>query len=280
MQENAFELDAMMLSYDTGAHVFTSAARNAITTFSSGIRYLGPLRAEPQALQSFSPSGQPDDVGSHGEHAAAVYEANRAQPVRWWHPETNEIQTTALEVAMDAWLRYLAVAEHVGTQEAIHGFSWLVRITSASRDRPLHAVGVGVSQILPILVAGLLAPEGTILIIEQPELHLHERPQARLADFFYSLTKVNKQILVETHSSVLVNQLRFRLVKDGKEAADAVAVYFVDCNAEGDARFERIQISPSGSVENWPDGFFDESFRLEDRITREGIFKRGKRAGA
>lgn len=257
------------------------AAQHVIDTFSSAIRYLGPLRAEPHAVQSFSPSGQPDDVGPRGEYAAAVYASNRAQPIRFFHPLSQTIETATLEEAMDAWLRYLGVADHVGAREAAApGVSWMVRSAPAARERPLGAVGVGVSQVLPILVAGLLAPEGTILLMEQPELHLHERPQARLGDFFYGLTRVGKQVFVETHSAVLIGQLRYRMVQSGQEARAAIAIYFVSQNAQGDARFEPIRISRRGAVENWPDGFFDESFRQEDRITEEGMRNQGKPADA
>jgi hypothetical protein len=257
------------------------AGKYIISTFSSAIRYLGPLRADPYATQSYSPSGQPDDVGSRGEYAAAVYAANHKQPIRWWNPVSQQTETTTLEVATDAWLKHLGVADHVGTAEsAMPGIAWLVRSTARARERPLQAVGVGVSQVLPILVAGLLAPEGTILIMEQPELHLHERPQARLGDFFYGLTRVGKQVFVETHSAVLISQLRYLMVKRGQEAREAIAVYFVEQDEQGDAHFEPIKVSPGGAIENWPDGFFDESFRQEDRITQEGIRARGKRANA
>ena len=182
---------------------------------------------------------------------------------------------------MHQWLRYLGIADHVSTRSAgLAGVSWRVSSSATSQGHPLEAVGVGVSQVLPILVAGLLAPEGTILIMEQPELHLHERPQARLGDFFYGLTRVGKQVFVETHSAVLINQLRYLMVKLGQEARDAIAVYFVEQDEQGDARFEPIRISKGGAIENWPDGFFDESFRQEDRITEEGVRARAKPSGA
>lgn len=256
------------------------AAEQIISTFTSAIRYLGPLRADPQFIQSFSPSGQPDDVGPRGEYAASVYAANRKQILRFFDPTSQKVRSASLEEAMDLWLRHLGVADHVSAREAAApGVSWMVRSAPANRERPLGAVGVGVSQVLPILVAGLLSPDGAILVIEQPELHLHERPQARLGDFFYGLTRVGKQVFVETHSAVLIGQLRYRMVKSGQEARDAIAIYFVSQDEHGDAKFEPIRISKRGAVENWPDGFFDESFRQEDLITEEGIRAGGSKQG-
>jgi predicted ATPase len=257
------------------------ATQQIIATFGNLIRYVGPLRAEPQAIQGFSPSGQLDDVGPRGEYAAAVYEANRNQTIDYYDPESERIANGTLEQAMGLWLRYLGIADCVSTREAAApGVTWLIRPVPGAKDRPLHAVGVGVSQVLPILVAGLLSAPGTILVIEQPELHLHERPQGRLGDFFFGLTRVNKQVLVETHSAVLISQLRYRMVKDGQAARDAIAIYFVQQDELGNAQAHPIVISPRGAIENWPDGFFDESFRQEDRITQAGFLARSRQKNA
>src|SRR5262249_29647521 len=140
----------------------------------------------PEGVQSYSVLGQPDDVGPRGEYAAHAYAASRKHLLRWWNPISLQVESAALEDAINVWLRYLSIADRVSAREAdVLGVAWMVRASASSQEHPLQAVGVGVSQVLPILVSGLLAPEGTILIMEQPELHLHERPQARLADFFY-----------------------------------------------------------------------------------------------
>lgn len=257
------------------------AIQQIIGAFGSAVRYVGPLRAAPDAIQDFSPSGQLDDVGPRGQYAAAVYAANRNQTIEYPHPDTANIERGTLEEAMGIWLRHLGIAASVNTREAAApGVTWLIRPTPDTKDRPLHAVGVGVSQVLPILVAGLLSAPGTILIIEQPELHLHERPQGRLSDFFLGLTRIGKQVLVETHSAVFINQLRYRMVKEGQPVRDAIAIYFVEQDERGDTHAHPIEISPRGAIQNWPDGFFDESFRQEDRITQSGIAARGVRKNA
>jgi predicted ATPase len=116
------------------------------------------------------------------------------------------------------------------------------------------------------------------MLIEQPELHLHARAQARLGDFFLGLTRVGKQCIIETHSDCLVNQLRLHMVKDGPSARENIAIYFVEQDERGDARFVPVEISATGNIVNWPDGFFDESLHQEDRITREAVLARANRA--
>jgi predicted ATPase len=250
-------------------------ARAVAGFFGSLVRYLGPLRADPQAVQRFAPSSEPDDVGTKGEFAAAVYDANRQQSIAWWHPKELKVIEGPLADAVNAWLRHLGVAHGVSTREsAVPGVSWQVQHLPGSATRPLAAVGVGVSQVLPIVVAGLLAPRGVILLIEQPELHLHPRAQARLGDFFLGLANVGKQCVIETHSDALVNQLRLAMVKGGPPTREQIEIYFVTQKPTGDSQFAPVDITESGRIRNWPTGFFDETAQQEDAITRAALLKR------
>ena len=171
---------------------------------------------------------------------------------------------------MNTWIRYLGVAHEVKTQETgSGGVIWQVVHIEGRKALPLSAVGAGVSQIFPILVMGLLAPDNTLLIIEESEIGLHPSAQARLGDFFMGLVKCNKQCLIETHSENIVSQLRIHIVKTGGKANADCLIYFVDQDKQGAARFAPIEISPEGNILNWPDGFFDETMLQEDRITAE-----------
>jgi predicted ATPase len=249
-----------------------------IQFFTSKIRYLGPLRADPQEVQRFAPSSELDDVGPKGQYAAAVYDANHNARIRYYNPLSEQVEQDTLKVALDTWARYLGVANEIKIQEAGQsGVSWQVVHMQGHKALPLTAVGVGVSQILPILVMGLLAPDDTLLLVEQPELHLHPSMQARLGDFFMGLAKCGKQCLIETHSENLVSQLRYHIVQAGGQENSDCLVYFVDQDEQGAARFNPIEISPQGNILNWPDGFFDETMLQEDRITAASLKKRAKK---
>lgn len=250
-----------------------------IQFFTSKIRYLGPLRADPQSAQRFAPSSELDDVGAKGEYAAAVYDANQNAPIKWYDPFNEKTEQGTLKEALDTWLSYLEVANKVIIQMAGQsGVSWQVVHREGHKALPLTAVGVGVSQILPILVMGLLSPSDTLLLVEQPELHLHPSVQARLGDFFMGLAKCGKQCLIETHSENLVSQLRYHIVQAGGQEKSDCLIYFVDQDEQGAAQFNPIDISPKGNILNWPDGFFDETMLQEDRITAVGLRKRAKKA--
>jgi len=248
--------------------------------FSSQIRYLGPLRADPGTTErSFAPTSQLDDVGFKGEYAAVVYHHNRPVQINWCSPYTGQVQQGTLQEALNVWVDYLDIANQVMTEAAGSlGIAWKVITKKGQEPRTLSEVGVGISQVLPILVMGLLSPEDTLLLVEQPELHLHPRVQARLGDFFMGLAKCGKQCLIETHSENLVSQLRYHIVQSGGMDKSDCMIYFVDQDEQGAAKFEPVQISPQGNILNWPDGFFDETMLQEDRITRASLKKRAKKA--
>ncbi|HEY1352215.1 MAG TPA: DUF3696 domain-containing protein [Ktedonobacteraceae bacterium] len=247
--------------------------------FTSKIRYLGPLRADPQASQKFGPSSELDDVGSKGEFAAAVYDSNRDARIAWYNPQNKRIEQGRLREAVDCWAQYLGVAQQIQTEMAgLSAVAWKVIFRQGRKPRSLPEVGVGVSQILPILIMGLLSPANSLLIIEQPELHLHPYVQARLGDFFVGLARCKKQCLIETHSENLVSQLRLHIVEAGGLDRSDCMVYFVDQDERGAAMFEKIEISPDGNILNWPDSFFDETMLQEDRITAASVRRRAREA--
>lgn len=257
--------------------VVKEATEKTSKFFASHIRYLGPLRADPQASQKFSPSSELDDVGTKGEYAAAVYDANQQAKIDWFNPLHKQVEQGTLENALDVWVRYLGIADHVQIEAAGQsGYSWQIAQRKGQKALPLFSVGVGVSQILPILVMGLLSPVNCLLIIEQPELHLHPYVQARLGDFFIGLAKCKKQCLIETHSDNLVRQLRLHIVEAGGLEKSDCMVYFVDQDEQGAAKFEQVKISERGNILNWPEGFFDESMIQEDKITAASLRKRAK----
>jgi predicted ATPase len=247
--------------------------------FTSKIRYLGPLRTEPSTIQrSFAPTSELDEVGAKGEYSAVVYQANQNASIKWYNPQTKQVERATLQEALDSWVQYLGIASQVRTDMAgAIGVTWKVVLKEGQKPRTLPEVGVGVSQVLPILVMGLLSPQDTLLILEQPELHLHASVQARLGDFFVGLAKCKKQCLIETHSENLVSQLRYHIVQSGGQDKGDCIIYFVDQDEKGAAKFEPVEISPQGNILNWPDGFFDETMLQEDRITAASIKKRANK---
>jgi len=251
--------------------------------FATSVRYLGPLRDEPKALYPLSPTADPSDVGLKGEHTAAVLELHKNRPIRYIPTSAfakDEIAPVpvvrTLEAAVVDWLQYLGVAQGIQSHDkGKFGHELVVSIAGGKRHHDLTHVGVGVSQVLPILVASLLAEPDTTLIFEQPELHLHPKVQTLLADFFLSMTQLGKQCVIETHSEYLVSRIRFRTAAALKSNpwVEAVKVYFVERDADGSS-FREVGINEFGAILDWPDGFFDQNQREAEAILRAASMKR------
>ena len=133
-----------------------------------------------------------------------------------------------------------------------------------SRDTEFHRpghTGFGITQVLPIVVAVLAAKPDDLLLIENPEVHLHPAGQSRLGGFLADAARAGVQVLVESHSDHVLNGIR-RAVKQGRIAPDAVAIYYFrprhEADASGAAQVESPSIDADGSIADWPTGFFDQ----------------------
>ena len=258
----------------------TTAASYIDAVFSGLVRYLGPLRDEPKAVYPIGQSADPMDVGPRGEQTAAVLHLHQRRPVTCIPSSyfsgsptfaTVEVRAAAgrtpLADAVKDWLGYFGVIEAVRTADA-GKLGHQLEVTTRANE-PFHDlthVGVGVSQVLPIVVMCLLAPIGAVLVLEQPELHLHPKVQTRLADFFMAMALQGKQCLIETHSEYLVNRLRYRIAAaEGDALVSASKVYFVEKKG-GQTSHREVVISKYGAISDWPEDFFDQSQEETDRI--------------
>ena len=117
-------------------------------------------------------------------------------------------------------------------------------------------VGFGYSYALPILIAGLTARKGTILIVENPEAHLHPSAQSMITKFLGLVANCGVQVFIETHSEHILNALRVMVVQKDIKAQDINVMYF-DRKLEN--YFESIAIEENGKMDHWPANFFDQA---------------------
>jgi predicted ATPase len=250
--------------------------------FSQAVKYLGPLRDEPKALYALSSGSDPFDVGLQGENTAAVLDLHKSKLIRFVPPGAfgqaavaGEAILRTLQVAVGEWLRYLGVADSAESiDKGKLGHELKVRVDRYSGQQDLTHVGVGVSQVLPILVMCLLADRDSVLVFEQPELHLHPRVQTLLGDFFLSMALMDKQCIIETHSEYLISRLRFRAAAaTSDEVAGRIKMYFVEKH-EASSSFRQVKINQFGAIEDWPEGFFDQSQKEAEATLKAAMQKR------
>lgn len=241
--------------------------------FDDSIRYLGPLREAPHVLYDPGPSKL--DLGVKGEYSAAVLHAQAQTPVLMPTPQgAGEMRT--LSEALDFWLREFDLADEARSKdEGRMGIGLNVVPKGVGRPVDLTSVGVGVSQALPVVLLCLLAQPGTLVVLEQPELHLHPKLQSSLADFLLACTRAGRQLVVETHSEHLVNRLRYQIARDDTTLThDLIGLVFAE-NRDGITSYREPKVNEYGGLgEDWPAGFLDLTARESQELVRQSLAKR------
>ncbi|MDE0300799.1 MAG: DUF3696 domain-containing protein [Candidatus Poribacteria bacterium] len=212
----------------------------------SRMSYLGPRREYPR--HQYIWSGQhPEGVGQHGSEMVSTLFSGR-------------IQRLDLDEQVPRWLQCLGLIDSyrlAPISDEGHGYEFLVTKHKSGPEVRLTNVGFGVSQILPVLILSYYVPEGSILILEQPEAHLHPNVQAKLADVLIDVVKNrNIQIILESHSEHLLHRLT-RRIAEGEFSADDMALYACQIN-DGTSDIEPLRMDAYGNISNWPRNFFGD----------------------
>ena len=225
--------------------------RDRLSSKMSDIAYIGPLRQEPQRFGRYSPTDD-SDVGSSGENMLSALFSDKKLVMR-----VNNF-LAMMEMPYKIKINQLESQDTLGSVIHMSLVNKNTNIELAPTD-----VGVGYSQVLPLITQAALS-RGSLVCVEQPELHLHPAMQARIAEVFIEAATggSNVQFLIETHSESLM--LRFlRRIREGTLNPESIQVLYIDQDSEGASHIHELPISPSGEfLADWPQGFFDE--RLEE----------------
>jgi predicted ATPase len=250
---------------------FLSDLQLAFEQLFTGTKYLGPLREYPKRQYSWSGS-EPIDMGQRGERVVEAILAARDSNLQLSRGFRRKKESLDQRIA--AWLKDLNLIEsfHVEpiAKEGGNIYRVKVRRSSHSPEVLITDVGFGVSQILPAIVLCYYAPEGSIIILEQPEIHLHPAVQAGLADVFIDAVKTrNVQIIFESHSEHLLRRLQLRIAEQSV-SPDFIALYF--CEADnGRSRLTSLDVDLFGNILNWPENFFGDPFGEMAAMTKAAI---------
>lgn len=237
----------------------------------SDIKYLGPLRDYPKRQYPWSGT-EPVDMGQRGERVVEALLAARDAHDLLSRGRRKPRETLDHRVA--SWLKDLNLIHSFRVEpiEKDGGNIYRVKVRRDpnSPDVLITDVGFGVSQILPAIVLCYYAPEGSIIILEQPEIHLHPAVQAGLADVFIDAVQTRHiQIIFESHSEHLLKRLQ-RRIADQTITKDETALYF--CEADnGQSKLTPLDIDLFGNIDNWPKDFFGDQFGEIAEMTKAAI---------
>jgi predicted ATPase len=239
------------------------------------IYYLGPLREYPKREYPWSGTS-PMDVGLRGERTIeAILSAtarNELRNLRYRSPYKS------FEEMIAYWLKELRLIYEFKIAEIGSGanlYRAVVKRDSRSPEALLTDVGFGVSQVLPALVLLYYVPEGSTVLMEQPEIHLHPSVQSGLADVILTVAKTrNLQVIVESHSEHLLRRFQRRVAEESYAAED-LTLYFCD-SVGGESKLVHLEMDLLGEIMNWPPDFFGDEMH-EIAQTRKAILKRKMR---
>lgn len=259
-KDRSTEADLISETFRSYKQVFNSIIRN--------IFYLGPIREKPQGLYNVGFEQVPKYVGPTGAYFASVL--LRENKIQDYFLPNGEDESISLLDALDEWVNHLNVASEVKVEKK-NSFGFSVSISNTQRRKSdIMNVGIGTSQVLPVLITGLLSEKGEYLLFEQPELHLHPYSQSRLADFFVELVKRGRKIIVETHSEYFILRLRYQILVNKISEKDIVVNFFQN---SGFTNISQGILSGYGNLQ-YPDDFRDETQRLLDDIMKASLEKR------
>ncbi len=240
----------------------------------TGLSYLGPLRNHP--ARHYVLDGVPGtSVGSRGEQVVQIL-FHDLQKESGRSPLLNCLN----EYCVKFEIPYKFDLRNVGDE--VTGDVIVLSLTDTRTNVRVGPadVGFGIGQLLPILIEGILINvrqlTSRIVCVEQPEIHLHPRLQAAMADFFidtamigsersriFSFNRFNRfngmQWILETHSEALILRLQ-RRIREGRISNEDVCVLYVDPRGEKGSVIEELRLDSDGEfIDLWPDGFFVES---------------------
>ncbi|MGD9974920.1 MAG: DUF3696 domain-containing protein [Desulfatirhabdiaceae bacterium] len=241
--------------------------------------YLGPLRTKADRLYSWTGIG-PESVGYSGENTVAAILAAQNRKISPGYkknakPFQQIIAQKLKEMGLIDGFRVDPISDN--------RYEYEVKVrTRGSRDWvDLPDVGFGISQVLPVLVQSFYSPHHSIIVMEQPEIHLHPGAQSALADVMIDVIKSrengedrNIQLVIETHSEHFLRRLQ-RRIAENVISSDMVSSYFADIT-QTPAKLESLQLDDYGNILNWPDCFFGDEMGDIAAQAKAGMTKRMK----
>ena len=240
------------------------------------VYYLGPLRDYPKRQYTWA-GAQPADMGRRGEQVIDAMLVSRERNEKISRGRRKKKFTVEEYVAY--WLKKLEMINAFKVKRIVDGgnlYQAILKISSQSPEVVITDVGFGVSQILPVITLCYYVPNGSTLIIEQPEIHLHPKVQAGLADVFIdAIDKKDIQIILESHSEHLLRRLQRRIAEQAFSNGKA-ALYFCEMT-EGESTLKKLELDIFGNIRNWPKDFFGDDM-AELAAMSQAVYERKKSA--
>lgn len=248
------------------------------------ICYLGPLRSKADRVYTWG-GNAPESVGAAGENTVAAILSARDRKIGIFKPNAKRASPAKpFEEVIALRLKELGLIESFEVAN-VSGQLYRVKVRAkGSGDAvDLPDVGFGISQVLPVLVQCFYAPAGSVILMEQPEIHLHPSAQSALADVMIDVINSrengvdrNIQVIIETHSEHFLRRLQRRIAED-VVPQEKVSAYFANID-KIPASLDPLQIDIFGNIQNWPENFFGDEMGDITEQAKAAMKKRMQKA--
>ncbi|NJM68857.1 MAG: DUF3696 domain-containing protein [Scytonema sp. RU_4_4] len=231
--------------------------------FSNKFHYLHAERMGPRPFNEMSDYqvrrlGQIGTMGEYTAHFLGIYRDKDIPNGNLSHPKA---KSWNLSNQVEAWIGEVSPGTrlNITPKPDVDLMSFQYSYGDSNPYRATN-VGFGISYTLPIIVAVLASEPGTLILIENPEAHLHPKGQAKMGELLAFAASCGVQVVIETHSDHVLNGIRLA-VHSGKLNPKDVQLHYLQRQEKDGLAFTEV-ISPhidrNGRIDQWPDGFFDE----------------------
>lgn len=221
------------------------------------IIYLGPVRRLAQRDYVWS-GRMPATIGDDGAKAVDALIASGVAALAAKRRGKTAPVEAALIADTGAWLKRMDLADALSVRPLGGSTRYELIVERQGEHTNLKDVGVGVSQVLPVIVAALHAAPGHIVVVEEPESHLHPLAESLLAELFAQVSRERRvQFIIETHSEHLFRRMQTLMARQQIDR-DRVAMYFVERDGSA-AKLRELVPNEFGAITNWPEKFFGDA---------------------
>lgn len=244
--ENRFDVrttDKTEHGGEQGKAAFTTSDSTILQTLKD-VTYISAGRLGPVSDVVRNDTIAPDKVGTKGEYLINALSHQTPEFVSFAGKKLSEILGGGS----------VNIPDHNATRLEL-------KLNSRDSDAKFNPVnvGFGYSYVLPVIVSALLAENGSVLIVENPEAHLHPGAQSRIMEFLIKQAlEKNLQLIIETHSDHVVNGLRISMKKKLMSPSDGIIQHFAYDNGIITPVITEITSDKLGNLSSYPDDFMDE----------------------
>ncbi len=236
-------------------------------------QYLHTDRIQPKNIYDISTTRVSDGLlGVHGEYTAHYLDENRRENLTIPELKHPNAKTSQLLENVSYWMSEISqgVAVNVKKYDEIQkvslSYQYTYGDTTSNEYAPMN-VGFGLTYVLPIIVALLKAKSGEIIIIENPESHLHPKGQVKIAHLCALAAQHGAQLIIESHSDHFLNGLRVATKQKKIAPENLKFFYFTKNKTELSTQVTELLIDENGRInDEWPEGFFDEYGKQMDEL--------------